>query len=72
MDSGLRADQQSKITTFDLDNATKSEASVAAVTSFPRATEGLVGAGFPRELKSTARPKLAGKLTPLLSLNFYS
>jgi hypothetical protein len=62
IDSGLRGDQTNKITGLVRDSSTALAAKFSVVISYFEAIALVAWAGLVSELKSTARPKLGGKL----------
>jgi hypothetical protein len=64
-DSGLRGDQTNKITGLTCESSTALAAKFSAVISYFDAIAFVACAGFVKELRSTARPKLGGKLIAL-------
>ena len=62
-DSGLRADQHKSIAGFVDEYSKKSVVRFAGVTAIPEIFVGACGAGFPKEDRSTARPKFGGSVT---------
>jgi type IV pilus biogenesis protein CpaD/CtpE len=61
-DSGLRGDQHKTIAGFVDEYSKKSVVKLVGVTEIPATVNGACGAGFPRDERSTARPKFGGSV----------
>jgi hypothetical protein len=62
MDSALRGDQHKTIAALVDEYSRKSVVRFVGVTEIPATVAGASGAGFPREERSTARPKFGGSV----------
>jgi hypothetical protein len=62
IDSALRGDQHKTIAGFVDEYSKKSVVKLVGVTEIPATVAGACGAGFPRDERSTARPKFGGSV----------
>jgi hypothetical protein len=62
IDSALRGDQHKTIAGFVDEYSKKSVVKLVGVTEIPATVAGAFGAGFPRDERSTARPKFGGSV----------